>query len=95
MCHIYRYLFIHILRLTTIYSNLSQEDLTQMLQDQVNTLSGGGADVTPFIQASTASPTAMTEAIKKDDGKKVTLIDNRGIRKPHKFTGKDTESFLR
>ena len=37
----------------------------------------------------------MTEAMKKDDGKKVTLIDNRGVGKPDKYTGKDHESFLR
>ena len=37
----------------------------------------------------------MTEAMKKDDGKKVTLIDNRGIGKPDKFTGKGNERFLR
>ena len=37
----------------------------------------------------------MTEAMKKDDGKKITLIDNRGIGKPDQHTGKDNESFLR
>ena len=69
---------------------------TRLLQDQLNTLSGGGTAVTPLIQALIASQTAMTtEAMKKDDGKKGTLIDNRGIGKPSKFTGKDNESFLR
>ena len=67
----------------------------RLLQDQLNTLSGGGTAVTPLIQALIASQTAMTEAMKKDDSKKVTLIDNRGIGKPDKFTGKDNESFLR
>ena len=48
-----------------------------------------------LIQALIASHTVVTEALKKDDGKKVTLIDNRGIAKPDKFAGKDNERFLR
>ena len=66
----------------------SQVD-NRRLQDQLNTLSGGGPAVTPLIQALIASQTAMTEAMKKDDGKKVALIDNRGIGKPDKFTLED------
>ena len=42
--------------------------------------------MTPLIQALVASQTAITEAMKKDDCKKVTLIDNRGIGKPDKYT---------
>ena len=65
----------------------SQGD-NKRLQDQVNTLGGGGTGVTPKIQALIASQMAVTEAMKKDDGKKVALIDNRGIGKPDKFTGR-------
>lgn len=70
----------------------------QAIQDdnrRLEALSGVGSAMTRLIQALTASQTAMTEALKKDEGKAVTLICNKGIGKPDKFTGKGNESFSR
>jgi hypothetical protein len=57
-------------------------------------LEAAGAQMGPAIQALATAQTEVANAMKKDE-KKINLVDNRGIGKPDKFSGKESESYLR
>lgn len=65
-----------------------------VLEGRLAGLEQAGQQSGPAIQALATSQTEIATALRKD-GKKMNLVDNRGIGKPEKFIGKESESYLR
>ena len=70
-------------------------DREAALETRLQGVEMAGQSIGPAIQALTASQTELANAMKRDEKKTMTLIDNRGVGKLEKYTGKDNEGFLR
>ena len=65
------------------------------LEQRLQGVEMAGQTIGPALQALATSQTELANAVRRDEKKSVTLIDNRGVGKPEKFVGKENESFLR
>ena len=65
------------------------------LEQRLQGVEMAGQTIGPALQALATSQTELANAVRRDEKKSVTLIDNRGVGKPDKFVGKENESFLR
>ena len=70
------------------------QERNALLEGRMQGLEAAGAQMGPAIQALATAQTEVANAMKKDE-KKINLVDNRGIGKPDKFSGKESESYLR
>ena len=77
-----------VVQLGTMYQESQQRNTVLEARMQ------GMEQVGPAIQALATSQTEVANALKKDE-KKINLVDNRGIGKPERLGGKDSESYLR
>ena len=68
-------------------------DREAALETRLQGVEMAGQSIGPAIQALTASQTELANAMKRDEKKTMALIDNRGVGKQDKYTGKDNESF--
>ena len=65
------------------------------LEQRLQGVEMAGQTIGPALQALATSQTELANAVRRDEKKSVTLIDNRGVGKPEKIVGKENESFLR
>ena len=70
------------------------QERNALLEGRMQGLEAAGGQMGPAIQALATAQTEVANAMKKDE-KKINLVDNRGIGKPDKFSGKESESYLR
>ena len=66
------------------------QERNALLEGRMQGLEAAGAQMGPAIQALATAQTEVANAMKKDE-KKINLVDNRGIGKPDKFSGKERE----
>ena len=70
-------------------------DRETALEARLQGVEMAGQSIGPATQGLAASQTELANSMKRDEKRSMTLIDNRGVGKPDKYTGKDNESFLR
>ena len=71
-----------------------EREREKQLEARLQGVEMAGQAIGPTVQALATSQAELANAMKRDAKRTMTLIDSRGVGKPDKYTGKDSESFL-